>query len=846
MKIGRLGFLMGWAIFYQLTAYSQYESVWAFGEYAGLDFNTVPPTAIETSIVTSEGSASLCDEQGALRFYTDGFIIWDRNHNVMPNGHDLTNTGVSISQSTTQGTLIIPMPGSLDQYYVFSLGARESIQAGRLYYSIVDMSLNGGLGDVLSSAKGVPVDSFMSEHLTAVRGPDCNVWLLGVSFVQNTLNAYEVGINGLASRPVTSALVLGGGQYGGFLGSLAITPDLETLAIARGNLVLYNFDRNTGMATNPRMLEDALADCYGASFSGDNSKLYATGGNAGLLQFDLSLSSTAQIIDSRTALGAVGYASLRRAENGKIYCTNTGRASLHVIHEPSLAGIACRFERNGVTLLAGSKSLLGLPNSVVHKPVRVLASLRDTTICNDAPFTLSASNLNGNNYQWNDSSDGPMAAFHGSGTYWVRYNLEDSAGCYTAIDSFQILQLPRNLDIQNGDTTVCEGASVSIQATGSSDFQYQWQPATGVSDPTALDPDITPVDTFTYYTITGSHPACPDTTVGIHIRTQAVPELTLAADKAVCYGEFVALESLVRPYRSDYRYTWSPAAGLQHAHTPNNAFIADSSITYSLEVTSPIGCKDSARMSIEVYPPDFATAVSDTGFCPPSGGLFLWAAGGDTFRWTPAYGLDDAGSATPFASPATPTLYTVRVTNAAGCVDSQEVFVDVYPNAVIYLPDSVTIYPGESYVLESQSNAHYFEWFPVSGIRNARVSNPEFFPEVRTRYFVNATTEQGCTVRDSIDILVNATVLAMPNAFKPGSGVNGVFKVEKRGIARLDRFAVYNRWGNKVFETRNIDEGWDGRSNTIPQPLGVYIYQIDAFTIDGEYFTRTGNVTLIR
>src|SRR5690606_31939619 len=118
------------------------------------------------------------------------------------------------------------------QYYVFSLGARESIQAGRLYYSIVDMSLNGGLGDVLSSAKGVLVDSFMSEHLTAVPGPDCNVWLLGISFLHNTLNAYEVDINGLASMPVTSALVPGGGQFGGFLGSLAITPDLETLAIA--------------------------------------------------------------------------------------------------------------------------------------------------------------------------------------------------------------------------------------------------------------------------------------------------------------------------------------------------------------------------------------------------------------------------------------------------------------------------------------------------------------------------------------------------------------------------------------------------------------------------------------
>src|SRR5690606_33555008 len=119
---------------------------------------------------------------------------------------------------------------------------------------------------------------------------------------------------------------------------------------------------------------------------------------------------------------------------------------------------------------------------------------------------------------------------------------------------------------------------------------------------------------------------------------------------------------------------------------------------------------------------------------------------------------------------------------------------DVYPNAVLYIPDTVVIYPGEVYQLETQGNAHYFDWFPPSGISNTQVSNPEFSPDVSTRYFVEATTEHGCTVKDSIDILVKSTVLDMPNAFKPGSDANGIFKVEMRGIAQLHAFAVFNRW----------------------------------------------------
>ena len=163
------------------------------------------------------------------------------------------------------------------------------------------------------------------------------------------------------------------------------------------------------------------------------------------------------------------------------------------------------------------------------------------------------------------------------------------------------------------------------------------------------------------------------------------------------------------------------------------------------------------------------------------------------------------------------------------------------------MPDSVTLYPGESYQISPQTNCTHFSWFPAAGLDNAYISNPVAHPAVNTHYTVSATNEWGCKIVDSIDIFVDPqTLLTVPNAFTPGKGTNGTFAVIKRGIATLNSFRIYNRWGNMVFETTNIDQGWDGTYNGVPQPFDVYVYEIDATTTTGERFNKHGNVTLVR
>jgi len=102
-------------------------------------------------------------------------------------------------------------------------------------------------------------------------------------------------------------------------------------------------------------------------------------------------------------------------------------------------------------------------------------------------------------------------------------------------------------------------------------------------------------------------------------------------------------------------------------------------------------------------------------------------------------------------------------------------------------------------------------------------------------------------VTDSINIIIDeSTIVAMPNAFTPGNGVNNVFKVQLKGAGALNYFRVFNRWGNLIYETQNIDEGWDGNFHGQAQPQGVYVYEVQAVTESGKVITKQGNITLLR
>src|SRR6187455_2215884 len=159
--------------FFLLTNYlsgQKQNNIWYFGSHAGLDFNTPVPTPISSDLVSMGSPSSIADPNGNLLFYTNGRVVWDRNHNIMPNG-----TGLVGGPASAQPALIVPFPNSNSRYYVFT--TEDNTTSGGMSYSIVDMNLNGGYGDVILPSNNTLIVDYAANKPTAILHPNGNdIW----------------------------------------------------------------------------------------------------------------------------------------------------------------------------------------------------------------------------------------------------------------------------------------------------------------------------------------------------------------------------------------------------------------------------------------------------------------------------------------------------------------------------------------------------------------------------------------------------------------------------------------------------------------------------------------------
>jgi gliding motility-associated-like protein len=478
----------------------------------------------------------------------------------------------------------------------------------------------------------------------------------------------------------------------------------------------------------------------------------------------------------------------------------------------------------------------------------------DIVTCIGTPVTINASVIpSSTNYQptWtpgtglsSNTAINPVftPTTVGTTTYVFRV---DSSAC-SKYDTMTIQTLPNNFNVN--DTTICKGiGEFQITASGDPIFTYRWTPGIGLTDTTIVDPKVT-TDTTRTYVVTASYPTCPDIVKTVTVTVEPVPTVKLGPDTVKCQWDQLFIAANIEPsWFTPYTYQWDPNSGINTLTSPAVFFTGKKDTFLILTVKTPIGCEGKDTINIMVREGNFASVTpSDTFICPRNQVQFA-VSGGAIYNWVPDVYLDDPSSPTPLASPVTDIKYTVYVTDQYGCMDTVYSTLDVLPDAVLELGDSVILYPGESVQMDPKGNALYYNWFPALGLSKTDIANPIASPSVNTRYFVMAKTENGCIVKDSIDVIIkDDSGLDIPNAFSPGTAPNDVFRINKRGIATLKAFKVYNRWGNVMFETTNIDEGWDGTYKGKHQPMGVYIYMVDAITSSGRRFTNQGNVTLIR
>lgn len=375
-------------------------SKWYFGNEAGLDFNSGFPVALtDGQLATHEGCSTISDQNGNLLFYSDGINVWDKTHSFMPNG-----TGLFGHESSTQSAIIVPKAGSKTQYYIFTVDEPdpERIDNKGLNYTLVDLSLNNGFGDVVSSEKNIhlvtynqndPKESQLkcSEKITAVAHNDeSSIWV--ITHFKNSFYSFRVDANGVNTNPVISTtnidVPMGGYKQNG-IGYLKVSPNGTKIGVAHsltsstlqsgpktasrqtGRVLLYDFNTTTGTVSNElSLLSNRLP--YGLEFSAKSTKLYTTVNNytndgipegSSLYQFDLSASdiigSRAEIVTSAHVAGALQLAIDTKIYRAGYSISGSGR-SLSAINNPEAKGAACDYEPNAITL-SGKVAELGLP-----------------------------------------------------------------------------------------------------------------------------------------------------------------------------------------------------------------------------------------------------------------------------------------------------------------------------------------------------------------------------------------------------------------------------------------------------------------------------------------------------
>jgi hypothetical protein len=369
------------------------DYIWYFGRTgAGLDFHECNPVVLTDGAHSQawEGTATMCDAvSGQLLFYTDGVFIYNANHSLM------TGNPAGIWNTSTQN-IIIRKPGITTIYYLISPEGQAACSFTNtnypkgINYSIIDMSLNGGLGGITASHVAL-IDTQNCEKIIAVRNSNGqDIWLIAHRYHSDKFMVFNVTSSGI--NPILTYYSIGPSIYTyqsnqqGYncfdaIGELKASPNGTKLAFTtyyNGITAVFDFDNSTGVISNSITLNLGWGG-YGVSFSPDNSKLYIAGGDPSTItsiadtgriyQFDLSSNDSAAIQNSKTLIYScltAAYGSIKLAPNGKIYVTThtgnvaNGSAYLDVINSPNVAGLACNYVHNALYL--GLASTWGLNN----------------------------------------------------------------------------------------------------------------------------------------------------------------------------------------------------------------------------------------------------------------------------------------------------------------------------------------------------------------------------------------------------------------------------------------------------------------------------------------------------
>jgi len=457
----------------------------------------------------------------------------------------------------------------------------------------------------------------------------------------------------------------------------------------------------------------------------------------------------------------------------------------------------------------------------------ISANANPTAVCIGGNSMLIASGAT--SYTW---TNGPAGAIYiatpGTNTTYTVSGI-NALGCL----SKQTVKVTVNplpiISVSSSTTTACPKTPITFTATGAA--SYSWSPGGQNSNIITEQPASSGANS---YSVSGQDLNGCRNSKTITVNIIPPPKLQINAPAATCVDSLFMLG-----VSGALSYTWTPGGN----HQQITALYNTSGIyTYQVAGANQYGCVSDTTFKIAIYKTPLLSLLGDTIICSNTPHELI-ASGASTYTWST--GSNDTRIT---ISPTIPSSYTV-VAGMAPCTASASIAVQLYslvPITAQATPQSIIL--GQTTQLQANSSLSNFVWDGPGNLSCQACQDPKAQPTTTSVYTVSVTDDHGCVNRDTVLVLVDERCgeIFIPTAFSPNNDSNNdVWQVHGNCIKSLD-IQIFDRWGQIVFQSKDPQDGWDGRINGQDLNSGVFIYQVFVVLVNGEKVQKHGNLTLIR
>ena len=320
---------------------------------------------------------------------------------------------------------------------------------------------------------------------------------------------------------------------------------------------------------------------------------------------------------------------------------------------------------------------------------------------------------------------------------------------------------------------------------------------------------------------------CRVVSPAITVQINAVPVTAASGNSPVCTRGTINLHAT-----GGSNYSWSGPGGF--STFVMDPVIANAQINYAgkyyVQVTNAAGCMKTDSVFVVInQSPKAMTLFSDSTICAGYT-IQLLGTGGISWQWTPQGGLTSSTIPNPFATLTDTTVYRFIATNSFGCSDTAFTRVNVIKRAAVNAGPDLILIKGTAVRLQGSigGGTSTYYWAPAQYINDVRQLQALVNPPADMNYILFGQSDGGCgSVSDTMHVFVYST-LYIPNAFTPNSdGKNDKWNIPALAAYANFDLQVFDRYGERVFRTKNTSIAWDGKFKGENVPAGAYIYIID-------------------